>query len=59
MPQKKSSSSDQVACMSKEDMDMLVKRAVQAAVDTLSQDLNNYFDKQLQAINDKHTDILY
>ena len=54
MPQKKSSSSDQVACMSKEDMDMLVKRAVQAAVDMLSQDLNNYFDKQLQAINDKH-----
>ena len=40
--------------MSKEDMDMLVKTAVQAAVDALSQDLNNYFDKQLQAINDKH-----
>ena len=56
MPPKKSSSSDQVACtcMSKEDMDILVKRAVQDAVDTLSQDLNTYCDKQLQTVNDKH-----
>ena len=48
----KKSSADVMTGITKEDLDEIIGRAVKVAVDTLSTDLNMYYDKQLEKFSE-------
>ena len=56
MPPKKSSS-EAISGLTRADLDDMIARAVHAAVDVLSTELNNYFDKQFEKLNQTQNDL--
>ena len=56
MPPKKSSS-EAISGLTRADLDDMIARAVHAAVDVLSTELNNYFDKQFEKLNQTQKDL--